>query len=323
LVYTTHDYFGLCPKQTYIYNNRMCDGWTSCENCPKCNIYAFSKAKSFIIHSKLFCKFRKNKLFLKIKGKAKSKIDLTDDVSVDVPMNTVSFYKELKCKYIKIFSKIDWFHFNSSISEWVFQRELPLLKGEVINISHNSIKDNRFEKYFNSEKLRITYLGPATAIKGFDSLIKTLDDIYSINESFILNIYTYTELTREYLSKHGNRYDYSQIKQIMDETDILVAPSICYETFGFTVLEAISYGVPVIVSDCLGAKDLVKNRETGFVVNENTLKNTLLSIIENKEILKEINHNILTDNFVTFNEHCFKIYCMYDAVCKRKKEVVS
>ena len=34
-------------------------------------------------------------------------------------------------------------------------------------------------------------------------------------------------------------------KQHRDETDIMVAPSIWYETFGFTVLEALSYGVPV------------------------------------------------------------------------------
>lgn len=323
IIYTTHDYFGLCTKQVYVYNNKICENWNTCVDCPECNKYAFSKEKTFIIHSKLFCKLRKNKLFLKIKGKAKNRIEQVDSETDNLPMNGQIFYKNLKVKYAKLFKQIDWFHFNSSVSEWVFRRELPFIKGEIINLSHSDIKDHRKEKKFNTEKLQITYLGPATAVKGFDLLIETLDRTYSQNEKFKLNIYTYTTTEKEYLVKHGSRYDYSQLEKIMDETDILVAPSICLETFGFTVLEAMSYGVPVIVSDCLGARDLVKEGKNGFIINEKNLETTLLNIISNKDDLKTMNHNILIDNFESFDEHCHKIYSMYEEVCKRKKEIVS
>ena len=38
---------------------------------------------------------------------------------------------------------------------------------------------------------------------------------------------------------------------------MLVAPSVWHETFGFTVLEALSYGIPVVISGTVGAKDIL------------------------------------------------------------------
>lgn len=322
-IYTTHDYFGLCPKQTYVYHNCKCKNWNSCVDCPECNKYAFSRKKTIIIHSKLFCKLRKNKLFLKIKGSAKKKIEKTNNDSERIPVNDLSFYKKLKYKYANAFSKIDWFHFNSSVSEQVFRRELPFLKGEIINISHKDVKDQRKEKKFESKKLRITYLGPATAVKGFDWLIETLDKVSLSNNNFLLNIYTYAPLERSYLIKHGDRYNYSQLEKIMDESDVLVAPSMWNETFGFTVLEALSYGVPVVVSDSVGAKDLVQDNINGFIINEKNFEGVLLKIISNRDCLKIMNCNILKGNFESFDEHCHEILLMYEEVCKMKKESVS
>lgn len=319
MVYTTHDYFGLCPKQTFIYNNKICENWNSCVDCPKCNMHAFSKKKTFIIHSKLFCKLRKNNLFLKIKGQAKRKIEQIDDESDNISMNDEIYYKELKKKYDKIFAEIDRFHFNSSVSESVFRRRLPFIKGTVINISHADIKDYRKEKSYDRGKLKITYLGSATTMKGFDLLIHSLDKVYQVNKNFELNIYTYTSIERNYLIKHGNRYDYSQLEKIMEDTDIFAAPSTWYETFGFTVLEALSYGVPVIVSDCLGAKDLIQDGKNGFIINKNNIVDTILNIIDNKDKLTELNRNILTNSFELFDEHCYKIYSLYDTVCKEKR----
>ena len=75
----------------------------------------------------------------------------------------------------------------------------------------------------------------------------------------------------------------------MISADLLVAPSIWYETFGFTVLEALSYGVPVIVSDHVGAKDIVG--QNGIIVkagNVDQLKDAILTcdIIVNSQVKK-------------------------------------
>ena len=59
-----------------------------------------------------------------------------------------------------------------------------------------------------------------------------------------------------YMNAH-ERYNYDDLQTIFENTDVLIAPSILYETFGFTVLEALSYGVPVIISGNVGAKDIL------------------------------------------------------------------
>lgn len=65
------------------------------------------------------------------------------------------------------------------------------------------------------------------------------------------------------------RYKYKELEKIFGETDVLVAPSVLYETFGFTVLEALSYGVPVIISGNVGAKDILVSG-AGIVINKIT-----------------------------------------------------
>ena len=76
-------------------------------------------------------------------------------------------------------------------------------------------------------------------------------------------------------------FAHSELDKIMSEADVVVAPSIWYETFGFTVLEALSYGVPVIVSNHVGAKDIIGNN--GIVVqagNVNELVNAIKTVGE-------------------------------------------
>jgi glycosyltransferase involved in cell wall biosynthesis len=55
-----------------------------------------------------------------------------------------------------------------------------------------------------------------------------------------------------------------QLAEKMREASILVLPSL-EEGFGLVVAQALSCGTPCIVSDVVGAKDLIKNRDNGSV----------------------------------------------------------
>jgi alpha-maltose-1-phosphate synthase len=57
----------------------------------------------------------------------------------------------------------------------------------------------------------------------------------------------------------------SQVLDLMMESDVLVLPSLC-DAFGLVVTEALSCGLPVIVTPQVGAGDLVRDGESGFVV---------------------------------------------------------
>ena len=58
---------------------------------------------------------------------------------------------------------------------------------------------------------------------------------------------------------------YENVLELMRENDVLVLPSLS-EGFGLVVLEAMSQGLTVIVSNQTGASDVVTDGESGFVV---------------------------------------------------------
>ena len=100
----------------------------------------------------------------------------------------------------------------------------------------------------------------------------------------------------------------------MNRFDVLVTPSEWEETFGFTVLEGLSYGIPVIVSNKVGAKDLIVEGKNGFVVEGNVqpLKNRILGLIENPQNVKEMNIYIVNEFPVkTMIEHSREIENLY------------
>ena len=74
---------------------------------------------------------------------------------------------------------------------------------------------------------------------------------------------------------------------------MLIAPSVWYETFGYTVLEALSFGVPVIITKNVGAKDILVEG-AGIVIEDvkgNQLYETLKNL--NAETLQSMNKTIL------------------------------
>ena len=83
----------------------------------------------------------------------------------------------------------------------------------------------------------------------------------------------------------------------MFNTDIMLVPQDV--SFGFTVLESLSYGCPVIVGVNVGAKDLIENQKTGWILN-NDIDSFLVcleNILNNPHIIEDMNLNIY-DNFI-------------------------
>jgi len=93
-----------------------------------------------------------------------------------------------------------------------------------------------------------------------------LDELWVKRQDFKLNVFFTSAELSPYMTAH-ERYTYSDLERIFGETDVLVAPSVWHETFGYTVLEALSFGVPVIVSGNVGAKDIIP--ADGGIVLEN------------------------------------------------------
>ena len=59
---------------------------------------------------------------------------------------------------------------------------------------------------------------------------------------------------------------HSNVDSFLSKIDVLVVPSVAYESFGMVILEAMKHHKPVICSDFGGMKEIVVHGETGLVV---------------------------------------------------------
>ncbi|WP_242290033.1 glycosyltransferase [Bacillus cereus group sp. BfR-BA-01319] len=331
LVFTTHDYFGLCPKVNLMdAEGNICEDFNSGRNCLSCNTNALSSPMIYVMQSYPY-RYLKDSIIVKSLREFKKK---QVKKSVEVPSipekvtklddNLAIQYVELRKYYLEVFKLINYFHFNSSVAKEQFESFLDL-KGKVISISHSNIYDHRRERFSrkkNSSILRLGYLGPIDVYKGFYALKDTLDSLkgngyknwhLDVYGDFINNPETYSP---EHYTFHG-RYEYSQLKEMFDQIDLLIIPSVWKETFGFIGLEAQSYGVPIILSEHVGFKDLIEDGETGFIykADGNDFANKLSLILDNPSVLEKINENISKVKFpYIMKQHTNEIINLYHEV---------
>lgn len=303
VIFTSHDYFGICPKVTLFREGAVCGG--NCEDCPQCNQGALSVKKIKILQSALYRGLKDSALVKKLRQRHRQEFFDQEEVeqstqnveNIDDYDNNFADYERLREYYISILKTVDKIYFNSSVTEKAYRQFIPeSIKGKVINISHNNIKDNRRKKTFDG-KLKITYMAPPKPFKGFLILRQALEELWQEGvKDFELNIYNDVPKANEWMKIHES-FHYSQLGEIFDGTDMLIAPSVWYETFGFTVLEALSFGVPVMVSTNVGAKDLLDSAKYGMVIEptKDAVKQAVKYVIENREILAEYNRRIVEE----------------------------
>ena len=69
----------------------------------------------------------------------------------------------------------------------------------------------------------------------------------------------------EGLFKHAGALGRDDLVRLYQDSSLLVLPSV-QDGFGFVVTEAIACGLPAIVTDHVGARDMIRDGENGFVV---------------------------------------------------------
>lgn len=316
VVYTSHDYFGICPKVTLYRNENVCNEDGECRECIKCNQTALSLKQIKILQSPLYRIAKNSSLVKKLRHAHRSNFYRENQIpDLKLPDEELrkkqNEYKMLRSYYVEMLANIDEIHFNSSISKNVYLTHFTPKNSRVISLTRKDIKDNRNIKQKSDEKLRIIYLATPQTFKGYKVIVDALDSLWEEGfRNFTLKIYSAVKTNKPYMEVKQNGFTRDELPSIFNEADILLAPSIWYETFGFTVLEALSYGVPVIVSDNVGSKDIIG--EGGIVVatgDVNQLKQVIKKLDKNK--LQHLKNGVSNIKIKTMDEHLREIYKLY------------
>lgn len=323
IVYTSHDYFGICTKVNFLdMNNRVCDE-RNIDKCVLCNSKGNDINKIYMLQSKQYRWLKDKGIVEKVKNLIiklkKYKEDFINENDCELKKVNRESYIKLLDYYTNMFNSIDKILFNSEVAKQIYSKYIKV-DSEIVPITHSDISDNRITKEYKNRKLRVTYLGPNESYKGYNLILGVMDVLYKeFGEDINLNIYGKINSFEKYPKKNvkiNGSYSYSDLGVIFKNTDVLVVPSIWYETFGFITLEALSYGVPTIVTDKVGSKDLLdsNNHSKGIIVKDNIkdIVEVIKCIYLNRNILEKLNANILYGEFdYTIEKHCNKIMNIY------------
>lgn len=330
IIFSTHDYFGICPKVNLVNSNgEVCSNNEDFLECYKCCLNGFSYNKIRIMQSRLYRFVKDTNIGKKMLGKAKKSLNKNEDNisekdTLDLALNekeVINEYKALKEYYYNIFNKFDYFHFNSRISKVIYNKFLNNIDGEIIHITHSNIIDNRHLKKFENDKLRIVYMGNDSIYKGLNLLIKALTTLdKSFENKWFLDIWGIDGSSEYPNIRYNGKYSHDIVNNILEKSDLLVIPSICHETFNFVALEGYSNAMPILVTNLVGFSDIIKDGENGFSVNASveSIRGKIASLIDDNNQLYIVNRNICKEHF-NFNlkAHVGEIKDLYTRICRR------
>lgn len=325
ILMTTHDYFGLCLRGTFINEqNKVCNSRTK-ENCAKCNYNkGLTLTKIYIMQSEIYKKIKNIRLIKKIRQIGRT--NTFEKSEIIIGEKQINDYAKLMEYYYKIYQFIDYYHYNSDVSKQIYETNLKDIKGTIIPLTLKDVKDQR--EIYNKSKndiLKIGYIGRKEQYKGIELFINTILKIEEKWENF--ECLLYGDNFKEYESKsekihNGGIYTRKEKESILKQLDLLVIPSIWNETYGFAVLEALSYGVPVIVTKQVGSKILIENCPIKVITkaNEEDLYKTIEQFLKDNDKLKEYKSwiNTLDSEIFDMDYHTEKILELYKGISDGK-----
>jgi glycosyltransferase involved in cell wall biosynthesis len=165
-----------------------------------------------------------------------------------------------------------------------------------INVIPNSIDTDGFKNTCKvvHDDINILYVGRMDEAKGVSILIdafkeisKSYDDtrFILVGDGPLLNRYRMQtkENSMENKIMFTGHQRYETIDRYYSVTDIFVHPTVVHEPFGLTLLEAMGYEIPILVSDVGSLKNMVK--DAGIPFNKGDVKDLaskLAFLVENK-----------------------------------------
>ena len=132
-----------------------------------------------------------------------------------------------------------------------------------------------------ANKMSLVYIGSLMERKGLDLLLKVMEQLNKSSINVSLDIYGPGEISKYIISSncvYKGSIPFGTSHVTLANYDALVVTS-KFDGWGVIVNESINCGVPVICSNCAGAKTLIHKFSTGIVFESTSINSLYSSII--------------------------------------------
>ncbi len=208
---------------------------------------------------------------------------------------------------------------------------LNKLKGKTV-VMHNFINVTDVESERNAECVidmkngpageanertpYVAYVGRFSKEKGIATLLQVCKESPEIPYVFAGNGPLQAEVDAADNVENKGFLRGKDLREVMQNARFVVFPSECNENCPFTVMEAVSYGTPVIGANIGGVPELIRDGENGLLFesgNKEQLLETIQKIWADETYLKKLSEGCKNTKFDSVEEYCQKmiekIYC--------------
>jgi len=149
---------------------------------------------------------------------------------------------------------------------------------------------------------RFVFIGNDPWVKGLDILISAFSEIIKSHPDVTLDIIgvkgvQIPSFAGKNICVHGTRPP-DDVVNVMSYSDILLLPS-RFERAGHVIVEAMWYGLPVVVSDIFGSPEPVLSGNCGIVVkpeSTNELTRAITILIQSPDLVKRMSDNAIYES---------------------------
>ena len=209
----------------------------------------------------------------------KEKINLESKHAIGILKNIIrGIYQDSKLKTFLLlmiykinekfgaFKRIDTYIFLTDFSKKIHLEWKPQLFSNNI-VKPNFLIKNSIKKNFNKE-IDLIYVGRFTAEKGIGDIINILISNKSLNIHLVGDGPLFEDIKQKcsnssHLAIHGSKSREDTLI-LIKKSKYLIFPSIWYEGMPMTIIEAFSFGIPVICRNLGSMKNMVINNRTGL-----------------------------------------------------------
>ena len=182
----------------------------------------------------------------------------------------------------------------------------------------------------SGEKIRFCYFGNILPIKGLHILVdafKALPEgratltIYGERNPWTMDYYDrLKEQASGFSVDFRGPFKRENLSEALRDQDVVVLPSICYESFSFVIREANSLGLPVIASRIGAIPEAVEQGRNGLLFesgNLEDLKRCMLRFIEEPGLIEKMASHM--PRAKSIEEHAIELSQIYREVAEKKR----
>ena len=203
------------------------------------------------------------------------------------------------------------------------------INNQICTLYNGAAMDTRNDQYTDvKNKQNVLYVGRIVEDKGIKLLIDAIDKVAKKMSTIHLTICgdgpflaTAKKLSAEKKLQSRitftGQIDHTKINSYIAASNLVVVPSICFETLGLVAIESLLMKRPVIVSDSGGLAEIVKNGYNGIVVPRNdsgAISDAILKILKDDKFMINAQNNLYLKNKFSISKYTNQTLDVYNDI---------